>query len=147
MLSWDDYEEAPSNTQADQAVIADAVQKQMAAEAAQAAAAQRAAEQQAAAARQAAAEQKAAAEREAAAKAALEAAASTPAAVEEVAAEPVSTERVTVDQKAMINCRADLNQLVPFKYDWAWQKYLDGCANHWMPQEVNMTADIALWKS
>ncbi len=55
--------------------------------------------------------------------------------------------RVTVDQKRMINCRADLNQLVPFKYDWAWQKYLDGCANHWMPQEVNMTADIALWKS
>ena len=56
-------------------------------------------------------------------------------------------ERVTVDQKAMINCRADLNQLVPFKYDWAWQKYLDGCANHWMPQEVNMTADVSLWKS
>ena len=55
--------------------------------------------------------------------------------------------RVTVDQKRMINCRADLNQLVPFKYDWAWQKYLDGCANHWMPQEVNMNADIALWKS
>jgi ribonucleoside-diphosphate reductase beta chain len=55
--------------------------------------------------------------------------------------------RVTVDDKAMINCRADLNQLVPFKYDWAWQKYLDGCANHWMPQEVNMNADIALWKN
>ena len=55
--------------------------------------------------------------------------------------------RVTVDQKMMINCRADVNQLVPFKYDWAWQKYQDGCANHWMPQEVNMTADIALWKS
>ncbi|WP_339510436.1 ribonucleotide-diphosphate reductase subunit beta [Pseudomonas sp. RL_15y_Pfl2_60] len=55
--------------------------------------------------------------------------------------------RVAVDEKRMINCRADLNQLVPFKYDWAWQKYLDGCANHWMPQEVNMNADIALWKS
>lgn len=55
--------------------------------------------------------------------------------------------RIQVDEKRMINCRADLNQLVPFKYDWAWQKYLDGCANHWMPQEVNMTADIALWKS
>ncbi|GAB1256402.1 ribonucleotide-diphosphate reductase subunit beta [Aurantivibrio plasticivorans] len=55
--------------------------------------------------------------------------------------------RIEVDDKAMINCRADLNQLVPFKYDWAWQKYLDGCANHWMPQEVNMTADIALWKN
>lgn len=59
----------------------------------------------------------------------------------------VAAGRVQVDQKAMINCRADLNQLVPFKYEWAWQKYLDGCANHWMPQEVNMNADIALWKS
>ncbi|GAB3318093.1 ribonucleotide-diphosphate reductase subunit beta [Haliea atlantica] len=55
--------------------------------------------------------------------------------------------RVSVDEKAMINARADLNQLVPFKYDWAWQKYLDGCANHWMPQEINMTADVATWKS
>ncbi len=55
--------------------------------------------------------------------------------------------RVTVDEKAMINARADLNQLVPFKYDWAWQKYIDGCANHWMPQEINMTADVALWKN
>ena len=27
--------------------------------------------------------------------------------------------RVQVDEKRMINCRADLNQLVPFKYDWA----------------------------
>lgn len=58
-----------------------------------------------------------------------------------------SANRVKVDDKRMINCRADLNQLVPFKYDWAWQKYLDGCANHWMPQEVNMNADIALWKN
>lgn len=58
----------------------------------------------------------------------------------------MGAQRVRVDDKAMINCHADLNQLVPFKYDWAWQKYLDGCANHWMPQEVNMTADVALWK-
>ena len=36
---------------------------------------------------------------------------------------------------------------MPFKYDWAWQKYLDGSANHWMPQEINITADVALWKS
>jgi ribonucleoside-diphosphate reductase beta chain len=55
--------------------------------------------------------------------------------------------RLSVDEKMMINCRADLNQLVPFKYDWAWQKYLDGCANHWMPQEINMTADVATWKN
>ena len=36
---------------------------------------------------------------------------------------------------------------MPFKYEWAWQKYLDGCSNHWMPQEVNMNADISLWKN
>ncbi len=55
--------------------------------------------------------------------------------------------RISVDDKQMINCRADLNQLVPFKYRWAWQKYLDACANHWMPQEINMSADISLWKN
>ena len=68
----------------------------------------------------------------------------TSAGVEEL---EMGASRVSVDEKAMINCRADLNQLVPFKYDWAWQKYLDGCANHWMPQEINMTADVATWKS
>lgn len=59
----------------------------------------------------------------------------------------MGADRVNVDDKAMINCRADLNQLVPFKYKWAWQKYLDACANHWMPTEINMTPDIELWKS
>ncbi|MCW8127080.1 ribonucleotide-diphosphate reductase subunit beta [Microbulbifer halophilus] len=54
--------------------------------------------------------------------------------------------RIEVDEKRIINCRADVNQLVPFKYDWAWQKYLDGCANHWMPQEVNMNKDVSMWK-
>ena len=55
--------------------------------------------------------------------------------------------RVRVDDKAMINCRADVNQLLPLKYRWAWQKYLSGCNNHWMPTEISMQADIALWKS
>ncbi len=54
--------------------------------------------------------------------------------------------RIHVDDKKIINCRADLNQLVPFKYMWAWKKYLDACANHWMPNEINMSADVALWK-
>ncbi|MBV1930358.1 MAG: ribonucleotide-diphosphate reductase subunit beta [Porticoccaceae bacterium] len=68
--------------------------------------------------------------------------------IEAAAAElEMGAARIEVDDKAMINCRADLNQLVPFKYEWAWQKYLDGCANHWMPQEINMTADVATWKS
>lgn len=55
--------------------------------------------------------------------------------------------RIQVDDKKIINCRADLNQLVPFKYTWAWDKYLAACANHWMPNEINMSADIALWKN
>jgi len=57
-----------------------------------------------------------------------------------------SMKRVSVEDKRIINCRADVNQLVPFKYKWAWQKYIDACANHWMPQEVNMSRDIAQWK-
>lgn len=58
-----------------------------------------------------------------------------------------SVGRIRVEDKRIINCSADVNQLVPFKYKWAWDKYLSACANHWMPQEVNMSADIALWKN
>src|SRR6201996_2990461 len=57
-----------------------------------------------------------------------------------------SARRVTAAEKRIINGQTDVNQLVPFKYKWAWEKYLATCANHWMPQEVNMTRDIALWK-
>ena len=59
---------------------------------------------------------------------------------------PSDFRRVTVDDKRVINSKADLNQLVPFKYKWAWEKYIAACANHWMPQEINMSRDIALWK-
>ena len=58
----------------------------------------------------------------------------------------ISMRRVSVEDKKIINCKSDVNQLVPFKYKWAWEKYLAACANHWMPQEVNMNRDIALWK-
>jgi len=54
--------------------------------------------------------------------------------------------RINVADKRIINAQTDVNQLVPFKYKWAWEKYLATCANHWMPQEVNMSRDIALWK-
>jgi ribonucleoside-diphosphate reductase beta chain len=57
-----------------------------------------------------------------------------------------SARRMTAADKRIINGQTDVNQLVPFKYKWAWEKYLATCANHWMPQEVNMTRDIALWK-
>ena len=58
----------------------------------------------------------------------------------------VALRRVRVEDKRVINGQADVNQLVPFKYKWAWDKYLSGCANHWMPQEINMSRDIATWK-
>jgi len=54
--------------------------------------------------------------------------------------------RIRVEDKKIINCPMDVNQLVPFKYTWAWDKYLAACANHWMPNEINMAADVALWK-
>lgn len=56
--------------------------------------------------------------------------------------------RVKVDQKKLINANTvDVNQLMPLKYKWAWEHYLNGCANHWMPTEVPMGKDIELWKS
>ena len=40
--------------------------------------------------------------------------------------------RVNAADKRIINGQTDVNQLVPFKYKWAWEKYLATCANHWM---------------
>ncbi len=166
MLSWDEFdaEEAPSTTTATRGVAGVQARAQIQAEEARVTApavterAQAALEQAAIA---------AAAAAHAQAAAAVAAPVAAPAATPSMSADPLqqaiasletldvdsglaeleeSAQRVKVDDKRMINCRADLNQLVPFKYDWAWQKYLDGCANHWMPQEVNMNADIALWK-
>ncbi len=59
---------------------------------------------------------------------------------------PAVRRRVNADDKRIINGQTDVNQLVPFKYKWAWEKYLATCSNHWMPQEVNMSRDIATWK-
>src|SRR3990167_8643298 len=56
--------------------------------------------------------------------------------------------RVNITEKRQINCYAvDVNQLMPLKYKWAWEHYLNGCANHWMPNEVPMGKDSELWKS
>ena len=49
----------------------------------------------------------------------------------EVAEQRTGTaKRVRIEDKRVINGKADVNQLVPFKYKWAWEKYLSGCANH-----------------
>ncbi|WP_349680674.1 ribonucleotide-diphosphate reductase subunit beta [Gimesia maris] len=58
------------------------------------------------------------------------------------------TGRFKADKKRLINCsQVDVNQLMPLKYHWAWEHYLNGCANHWMPTEVGMTKDIETWRS
>jgi ribonucleoside-diphosphate reductase beta chain len=60
----------------------------------------------------------------------------------------MTRDRVTVDSKRILNNdrTVDCNQLVPIKYKWAWNYYLDGCANHWMPSEVSMQRDIEQWR-
>src|SRR5882672_2462212 len=58
------------------------------------------------------------------------------------------SKRINAEDKRLLNCRAvDVNQLIPLKYKWAWEHYLNGCSNHWMPTEVPMQRDIELWKS
>jgi len=58
------------------------------------------------------------------------------------------TKRINVEDKRLVNCRSvDVNQLMPLKYNWAWEHYINGCANHWMPTEVSMQRDVELWKS
>lgn len=56
--------------------------------------------------------------------------------------------RFKATDKRLLNCNTvDVNQLMPLKYKWAWEHYLNGCANNWMPTEVPMSKDIELWKS
>jgi ribonucleoside-diphosphate reductase beta chain len=59
-----------------------------------------------------------------------------------------SKNRIRSQDKRLINCKSvDVNQLMPLKYKWAWEHYLNGCANNWLPSEVPMAQDIELWKS
>lgn len=58
-----------------------------------------------------------------------------------------TSKRVNAADKRIINSKTDVNQLVPFKYKWAWDMYLKACENQWMPQECIMEQDVALWNS
>ena len=51
-------------------------------------------------------------------------------------------ERLRVEEKKLLNSATDLNQLVPFKYDWAWSGYLESCTANWMPMEVHLEKDL-----
>lgn len=58
------------------------------------------------------------------------------------------SKRIQVENKRLINCKqVDVNQLMPIKYQWAWEHYLNACNNNWLPSEVPMQKDIELWKS
>ena len=58
------------------------------------------------------------------------------------------SKRINVEDKRLLNCKqVDVNQLMPLKYKWAWEHYLNGCNNNWLPSEVSMQQDIELWKS
>src|SRR4029079_5637873 len=46
--------------------------------------------------------------------------------------------RVRAEDKRVINAQSDVNQLVPFKYKWAWDKYLSPCATQLMTPEHTM---------
>ncbi len=68
--------------------------------------------------------------------------------VQEQQLQNIPTGRFKASDKRLVNCaQVDVNQLMPLKYHWAWEHYINGCANHWMPTEVPMTKDIELWKS
>jgi len=41
---------------------------------------------------------------------------------------PAENRRVNAADKRIINGQTDVNQLVPFKYKWAWDKYLGHAA-------------------
>jgi ribonucleoside-diphosphate reductase beta chain len=42
---------------------------------------------------------------------------------------------------------AVVNQILPHVNKWAWDLFIDGAANNWMPTEVSMAKDIEQWKS
>lgn len=49
---------------------------------------------------------------------------------------------VRVEDKRVINGQADINQLAPFRYPWAWQYFLNANKNHWTPLDISMAQDI-----
>ena len=49
---------------------------------------------------------------------------------------------VRAEDKRVINGQADINQLAPFRYPWAWEYFLNANKNHWTPLDINMTQDV-----
>ena len=55
---------------------------------------------------------------------------------------------VDVNKRRIINgTDADVMQLYPMRHKFAWEAYMAGNANHWLPTEISMQRDIEQWKS
>lgn len=53
---------------------------------------------------------------------------------------------IRAEDKRVINGEADINQLAPFKYPWAWNYFINANKNHWTPLDVNMQQDVYDYK-
>ena len=54
----------------------------------------------------------------------------------------VNNKAIHTGDKRIINGRGDINQLMPFKYPWAWEFFLISNKNNWSPLDINMSKDI-----
>jgi len=55
---------------------------------------------------------------------------------------------VNINNRKIINGGdADVMQLYPMKHTFAWDAYMAGNSNHWLPTEISMQRDIEQWKS
>ncbi len=55
---------------------------------------------------------------------------------------------VNINNRKVINgVDADVMQLYPMKHHFAWDAYMAGNANHWLPTEISMQRDVEQWKS
>src|SRR4051812_42562961 len=55
-------------------------------------------------------------------------------------------QKVDVNQRRIINgADADVIQLYPIKHKFAWDAYMAGNANHWLPTEIGMQKDFEQW--
>ena len=55
---------------------------------------------------------------------------------------PTAAKPINPEDKRVVNGHADINQLAPFKYPWAWDYFLNANKNHWTPLDINMTQDV-----
>ena len=55
---------------------------------------------------------------------------------------------VDINKRKIINgADADVVQLYPMRHTFAWDAYMAGNANHWLPTEISMQRDIEQWRA